>query len=104
MTVSERTLSRYLEACRKGGWDALKAKPRNTAGRMKLDPELLRQAIALRRERPARSVEQIIFLLEQSGAATVISLPTKYVSTDTKDGTGNRIVAKYILLCNNNFC
>jgi putative transposase len=70
-TVSERTLERYLEAYRKGGWDALKPKSRSTEGRTKLDPGLLQQAIALRRERPARSVEQIIFLLVESGAASV---------------------------------
>jgi putative transposase len=51
------------------GWDALKPKGRNTKGRSKLDFGLLQQAIALRRERPARSVEQLIFLLEESGAA-----------------------------------
>lgn len=68
-TVSERTLERYLEAYRKGGWDALKPKSRSTKGRTKLDPSLLQQAIALRRERPARSVEQIIFLLVESGVA-----------------------------------
>lgn len=67
--VSERTLERYLEAYRKGGWDALKPKKRSMSGRTKLDERLLRQAIALRRERPERSVEQIIFLLEESGAA-----------------------------------
>ena len=67
-TVSERTLERYLEAYRKGGWDALKPKSR-PKGRTKLDPGLLQQAIALRKERPTRSVDQIIFLLEQSGAA-----------------------------------
>lgn len=68
-TVSERTLERYLEAYRKGGWDALKPKKRQTAGRTKLAPHLLEKAIALRKERPARSVEQIIFLLEQSELA-----------------------------------
>lgn len=67
--VSERTLERYLEAYRKGGWDALKPKKRSTAGRTKLNERLLRQAIALRQERPERSVEQLIFLLEESGAA-----------------------------------
>lgn len=67
--VSERTLERYLEAYRKGGWDALKPKKRSTAGRTKLDERLLRQAIALRQERPERSVEQLIFLLEESGSA-----------------------------------
>jgi len=69
-TVSERTLERYLEAYRRGGWDALKPKSRSTEGRTKLDPSLLQQAITLRRERPARSVEQIIFLLVESGAAS----------------------------------
>lgn len=67
--VSERTLERYLEAYRKGGWDALKPKTRNTRERTKLDDRLLQQAVALRMERPERSVEQLIFLLEESGAA-----------------------------------
>jgi len=69
MTVSERTLERYLSAYRKGGWDALKPKKRKTAGCTKLSPVIIEQAIALRRERPARSVEQIIFLLEEGKVA-----------------------------------
>ena len=68
-TVSMRTLERYLEAYRKGGWDALKPKTRSTRGRTKLSAELLQQAVILRKERPERSVEQLIFLLEESGAA-----------------------------------
>lgn len=68
-TVSIRTLERYLEAYRKSGWEGLRPKARSTSGRTKLDPILLQQAIALRRERPARSVEQLIFLLEGSEAA-----------------------------------
>jgi putative transposase len=67
--VSERTLERYLAAYRKGGWDALKPRKRDASGRTKLDSSLLQQAIALRKERPARSVEQLIFLLEESKAA-----------------------------------
>lgn len=67
--VSIRTLERYLEAYRKGGWDALKPKERRSTGRTKLDPALLQRAIELRRERPARSVEQLIFLLEESKTA-----------------------------------
>lgn len=67
--VSERTLERYLEAYRKGGWDALKPKARSTAGRTKLDEHVLQKAVALRLERPQRSVEQLIFLLEESGVA-----------------------------------
>lgn len=67
-TVSVRTLERYLEAYRKGGWDGLRPQNRGTAGRTKLDPAVLQRAIELRRERPERSVEQLIFLLEESEA------------------------------------
>lgn len=68
-SVSARTLERYLAAYRKGGWDALKPKARKPEAPTKLPSELLQLAIKLRRERPQRSVEQLIFLLEQSGAA-----------------------------------
>jgi putative transposase len=68
-TVSARTLERYLAAYRKGGWDALKPKAPSHLTRTKLPSELLQMAIALRKERPERSVEQLVFLLEQSGAA-----------------------------------
>jgi transposase InsO family protein len=78
--VSERTLERYLEAYRKGGWDALKPKKRTASGRTKLDQRLLRQAIALRQERPERSVEQLIFLLEESGAAKVGQIASSTLS------------------------
>jgi len=69
MAVSERTLERYLAAYRKGGRDALKPQARPAKGTTKLDAALLQQAMDLRRERPSRSVEQLIFLLEESGAA-----------------------------------
>jgi transposase InsO family protein len=69
MSVSERTLERYLAAYRKGNWEALKPKPRPTCGQTKLNAALLQQAMQLRQERPSRSVEQLIFLLEESGAA-----------------------------------
>jgi putative transposase len=68
-SVSARTLERYLAAYRKGGWDALKPKARKSEAPTKLPSEILQLAINLRRERPQRSVEQLIFLLEQSGAA-----------------------------------
>jgi len=68
-TVSVRTLERYLAAYRKGGWDALKPRAPSHLARSKLPSELLQMAITLRKERPQRSVEQLVFLLEQSGAA-----------------------------------
>ena len=68
-TVSIRTLERYLAAYRKGGWEALKPKGRPSQGRTRLDPDILEAAKALRRERPQRSVEQIVFLLEEGKLA-----------------------------------
>ena len=68
-TVSTRTLERYLEDYRKAGWDGLKPRERKDSGRNKLAPAILQKAMILRRERPERSVEQLIFLLEESGEA-----------------------------------
>ncbi|AGA58050.1 LOW QUALITY PROTEIN: Mu transposase/integrase [Thermobacillus composti KWC4] len=64
-TVSIRTLERWVEAYRKGGWDALKPRVRSSKGRLRMDGAVLEKAKQLRRERPERSVEQIIFLLEE---------------------------------------
>ncbi|WP_206919353.1 DDE-type integrase/transposase/recombinase [Alicyclobacillus suci] len=66
-TLSVRTLERWLETYRKGGYDALMPKTRNDKGRHRLPEEVIQKAVALRRERPERSVEQIILLLEASG-------------------------------------
>lgn len=65
--ISERTLERYLSLYKKGGWEALKPKDRADKGYYRLSPDVLAQAIQLRKERPERSVEQIIYFLEQSG-------------------------------------
>jgi transposase InsO family protein len=67
--VSVRTLERYIEAYRKGGWEALKPKERSTKGGSRLSPAVIEKAIQLRKERPQRSVEQLIFLLEESKIA-----------------------------------
>lgn len=66
-TLSVRTLERWIAAYRKGGYDALIPKTRNDKGRHRLPEEVIQKAVALRRERPERSVEQIILLLEGSG-------------------------------------
>lgn len=62
--ISERTLRRYLAAYRESGYAGLKRQvnPADTGPR--LDPALIEQAIILRREAPARSVLQIIRILE----------------------------------------
>ncbi|MCL6449522.1 MAG: hypothetical protein K6U04_15525 [Armatimonadetes bacterium] len=67
--VSVRTLERYLHLYRKYGWDGLKPNPRKRKTNFSIPAALLQRAIQLRRERPERSVEQLIFILEKSGEA-----------------------------------
>ena len=67
--VSVRTLERYLALYRRGGYDALMPKVRNDKGNTRLSENILGRAAQLRRERPERSVEQIILLLEAEGVA-----------------------------------
>ncbi|XJZ27746.1 DDE-type integrase/transposase/recombinase [Bacillota bacterium Lsc_1132] len=63
--ISVRTLERYMKAYREGGWDALKPSPRADQLRSKaIEPEVLEKAIALKRENPTRSVQQIMAILE----------------------------------------
>ncbi|MDC3418682.1 DDE-type integrase/transposase/recombinase [Aquibacillus salsiterrae] len=63
--VSVRTLERYTKAYREGGWDALKPSTRADQLRSKtIEPEVLEKAIALKKENTARSVRQIIAILE----------------------------------------
>jgi len=60
-----RTLERYLALYRSGGFEALKPAARVDRGQHRvLDPAIVEKAVALRREVPTRSVEQIIQLLE----------------------------------------
>lgn len=64
-TVSVRSLERYLKTYEEGGFEALKPKERDKKGSLKaMDPTILEYAIALRKELPSRSVEQIIRILE----------------------------------------
>lgn len=65
--VSVRSLERYLSLYRKGEWDALKPQGRQNKGNMRISPAILQEAIRLRKERPERSVEQIIFMLVEGG-------------------------------------
>ena len=67
--LSVRTLERYLSQYRKHGWEGLLPNPRRDKGNHRLSEEVIADAIALRRERPERSVEQIIYMLEASGRA-----------------------------------
>ncbi|MEC0229764.1 DDE-type integrase/transposase/recombinase [Paenibacillus alba] len=89
--VSVRTLERYLSQYRRGEWDALKPKPRGNNGGSRLDPAVREQAIQLRKERPERSVEQIIFLLEESGAALPGTVAASTLARHLKKAGATRI-------------
>jgi putative transposase len=65
--VSVRSLERYLSLYRKGEWDALKPQGRQNKGNTRILPAILQEAIRLRKDRPERSVEQILFILMEGG-------------------------------------
>lgn len=65
--ISERTLRRYLEKYHQEGFLGLLPQGRGRQATMAIPPEILEQAILLRREVPSRSVNQIIQILEWEG-------------------------------------
>lgn len=62
--ISERTLRRYLAQYQKEGFEGLKPKSPGRPGTRSIPPEVLEDAIQLRREVPRRSVQTIIQILE----------------------------------------
>lgn len=66
--ISERTLRRYLAQYQADGFRGLKPKGKCSTNNLgTIAPEILEQAILLRREVPGRSVSQIIQILEWEG-------------------------------------
>lgn len=66
--ISERTLRRHLAKYRQEGFSGLKPKSkRRQPSEATIPPEVLEQAILLRREVPGRSVAQLIQILEWEG-------------------------------------
>lgn len=68
--LSYKTVKRYDDAWRNGGFEGLKPRNRTSRNRQKLPAnfeDLLREAIQLRREVPSRSVDKIITILELEG-------------------------------------
>lgn len=65
--LSERTLRRYLAKYRQEGFSGLKPKSKVRQNPSAIPPDVLEQAILLRREVPSRSVAQLIQILEWEG-------------------------------------
>ena len=64
-TISIRTLERYKQQYERGGLEALKPGVISKRGTKAIPVHVLEAAEKLRKERPDRSVEQIVFTLEQ---------------------------------------
>lgn len=62
--ISDRTLRRYLSQYREDGFTGLKPKSSGRPGARSIPPEILAEAIQLRREVPNRSIRSIIQILE----------------------------------------
>jgi transposase InsO family protein len=63
--LSLRTLERYVQAYRTGGWDALLPSVRaDKLQAREIPADVLEKAIALKQEQPGRSVRQMIAILE----------------------------------------
>src|SRR5690606_12778630 len=63
--ISLRTLERYVQAYRTGGWEALLPSIRaDKLTSREIPDDVLQKAIALKQEQPGRSVRQIIAILE----------------------------------------
>lgn len=65
--LSERTLRRYLANYREEGFGGLRPKGKGRKESDNIAPEVMEQAILLRREVPGRNVAQIIQILEWEG-------------------------------------
>lgn len=82
--VSLRSLERYLSQYRKGQWEALKPAGRTKRMASGIPATLLQEAIRLRKERPERSVEQILFMLQESGLAAPREIATSTLARHLK--------------------
>lgn len=88
--VSVRSLERYLSLYRKGEWEALKPRGRSNKGNSRIPAAVLQEAIRLRRERPERSVEQIIFILSEGGVIEPGSLAASTLARHLKEAGVSR--------------
>lgn len=65
--LSERTIRRYLSDYQKKGFSGLIPKSKSSESSRVISPEILSEAIRLRKEVPSRSVSEIIRILEWDG-------------------------------------
>jgi len=88
--ISARTLERCLSLYRKGGYDALKPQTKRSKGSTRIPAVVLQKAVELRKERPERSVEQIIFLLEEHSIIPMGSVAYSTLSRQLRQAGATR--------------
>ncbi|MCK8487063.1 Mu transposase C-terminal domain-containing protein [Paenibacillus sp. MBLB2552] len=88
--VSIRSLERYLSQYRSGQWEALKPKGRSKRTATGIPASVLQEAIRLRKERPERSVEQIIFMLKESGLVAQTDIAASTLARQLKKAGASR--------------
>lgn len=67
--LSERTIRRYLKLYQEKGFEGLKPQSSGRGGNSIIPEDVIQEAIALRREVPKRSINEIIRILEWEGKA-----------------------------------
>jgi putative transposase len=65
--IGEKTLESWFYRYRRGGVDALAPKPRSDRGHSKIPTETQEALLAAKKEKPHRSIDQLILLLERRG-------------------------------------
>ncbi|WP_243633331.1 DDE-type integrase/transposase/recombinase [Paenibacillus xerothermodurans] len=88
--VSIRSLERYLSQYRSGQWEALKPKGRTQRTSTGIPAPILQEVIRLRKARPERSVEQIIFMLKESGLVAQTEIAASTLARQLKKAGASR--------------
>ena len=89
-TISERTLFKYLQWYREGGFQALLPQQRKDAGCVKVIPDdVLKKAFEFKNEIPTRSVREIIQMLELTGVIETGSVKNSTLSRILSERLGS---------------
>ncbi|MEE8567601.1 MAG: DDE-type integrase/transposase/recombinase [Anaerolineales bacterium] len=77
--IGEKTIEAWFYAWRRGGIDALTPKPRSDRGQSRLPIEVQDAILDAKRDKPRRSIDQLIVLLEKSCQAPRGTIPRSSV-------------------------
>ena len=77
--VGEKTIESWFYAWRRGGIEALTPKCRSDRGRSKLAPAVQEAILQAKRDNPRRSLDQLIWCVEQQGVAARGTVPRSSV-------------------------